>query len=176
MLYFLSFWFILILVALVGVSVQFFNFIFRGYAPMIPSHRGVLKMLADNIRVNAGDKVYELGCGDAGFLRALEQKYPQATFIGIENNFLSVLVTKMQLAVKKSKIMIRQENIFTADFRDADLIYCYLGTSMTPKLGPIIKANCKPGTQLISLSFAFPTLTPDKIETAEDRKIFFYTL
>jgi tRNA G46 methylase TrmB len=46
----------------------------------------------DEIKIPDGAVVYELGCGRAGFLRALEEKFPQAKYIGVEYSFWPYLL------------------------------------------------------------------------------------
>ena len=83
MLFFIIISLVLLIVVFFFAS-QFFNVIFRGYAPFISSKPEVIKAIMQELKLKEDVIVYELGCGKAGFLRAIEEKYPQAKLIGVE--------------------------------------------------------------------------------------------
>ena len=58
----------------IGLSVQFFNIIFRGHAPFISTRPNVINkiFLGLNLPKNFSGQVYELGCGKAGFLKSFQ--------------------------------------------------------------------------------------------------------
>lgn len=174
--YFLFFLSLVLFFILLFLAVQFFNILFRGYAPFISTHRKVLEKALTEINLKPNDHVFELGCGDAGFLRALEEKYPKAKYTGIEYSFLPYLITLFQLALKKSKIKIKKINFFKVALDDANLIYCYLNISMMKKLEKKFKAECKKGTKIVSLNFPLPNTTPDKLVQVDNNRIYFYTI
>ncbi|MCK4554473.1 hypothetical protein KAU19_05980 [Candidatus Parcubacteria bacterium] len=168
---------ILVIVAL-AIGVQFFNMIFRGFAPFISTKGKVIKKILDEIDYNNGNiNVYELGCGKAGFLRALEEKKPDWKFIGVENSFLPWLIAKIQTSLNHSKIKILKKNLFHVNLAGADLIYCYLNIEMMKKLEEKFKKECKNGAMIISYSFAMPNLEPEKVVRMENGgKIYFYRI
>ncbi len=169
---------IILLAAALMIGVQFFNIIFRGFAPFISSRPKVIKKILNEIDFNHSKlKVYELGCGKAGFLRALEEKKPGWKFVGVENSFLPWLIAKIQTSLNHSKIKILKKNLFHVNLADADLIYCYLNIEMMKKLEEKFKKECKSGARIISYSFAMPNLEPEKVVRMENGdKIYFYVI
>ena len=156
---------------------QFFNILFRGFAPYVSTRSEVISKIINEIDLKDGEKVYELGCGKAGFLRAFEAKNPRGKFVGFEYSFWPYAVAKFQLGLSESNIKIYKKNIFKADLKDADLVYCYLNPSMMEKLEKKFIAECKPGTQIISYTFKLPSKQPTKvIEIKKGHKIYFYTI
>ena len=164
-------------IVLVFMSVQFYNIIFRGYAPFISSSPQVIARIMAELDLKPGSKVYELGCGKAGFLRAVSKKFPQAECIGIENSPWPYFRAKIQVALSKSKIKIIKNNLFKVNLREADLIYCYLNTYMMRELEKKFRQECQPGVQIISYAFPIPNLKLQKvINLTNNRKIYFYTI
>ncbi len=158
---------------------EFFNIIFRGYAPFISTKSKLIKRIIDGLEYKNSENftVYELGCGQAGFLRAFEKRCPQSKLFGIENLFLPWLIAKIQTSLSKSNIKIIKKNLFKVDLSEANLIYCYLNQKMIKKLADKFKQECKPGTKIISYAFSLPNQKADKeIELENKNKIFFYTL
>ncbi len=163
-------------IVLVFMSVQFYNIIFRGYAPFISSDPKVIARLMSELDLKSGGKVYELGCGKAGFLGAVSQKFPQAQCVGIENSPWPYLMAKIQASMSQGKIKIVNNDMFKVNLADADLIYCYLNTGMMVKLEKKFKAECKPGTRIISNAFPLPNTEPQKVVSLGKGKVYFYIL
>jgi len=167
----------LLFIVLIFMTVQFYNIVFRGYAPFISSSPQVITKIMAELDLKSGSKVYELGCGKAGFLRAVSQKFPQAECMGIENSPWPYLMAKIQASMSQGKIMIINNDMFKVNLKDADLIYCYLNTGMMEKLEKKFKAECRTGTQIISNAFPLPNSKPVKVvEEKGTGKIYFYIM
>ena len=168
----------LLLLAIISFLIsEFYGILFRGYAPLISTKTELLDKIIKELRLAPGAKVFELGAGYAGFLRAVEKKFPAADLTGIEYSFWPWLTTKLQLAWRKSRIKMVRGNLFKTDLKQADLIYCYLNPKMMQALEGKFKDECKPGAQIISLSFPLPRLTSVKVIQADNhKKIYFYII
>ncbi len=164
-------------IVLVFMSVQFYNIIFRSYAPFISSAPKVIARLMSELDLKSGGKVYELGCGKAGFLRAVSRKFPNSDCIGIENSPWPYLRAKIQASMGEGNIKIINSDMFKVNLADADLIYCYLNTGMMIKLETKFKTECRPGTQIISNAFPLPNSKARKVIDEKGMgKIYFYTV
>lgn len=157
-------------------AVQFFNILFRGYAPFVSSNPEVIRQILEEINLSENDKVYELGCGKAGFLHALSEKYPKVEVIGVENSPLPYLIAKIQKAFKRDKIKIKFKNLFKTNITDADLVYCYLNIKTMKRLKEKFEKECKPGAKIVSYTFEIPGFKPEKVIEAGSNKIYFYTI
>jgi len=156
---------------------QFFNILFRGFAPYVSTRTEVINKIIDSIDFKDGERIYELGCGKAGFLRAFEAKNPRGKFVGFEYSFWPYAIAKFQLGLTESNIEIHKKNIFKADLKDADLIYCYLNNKTMQKLEKKFTEECKPGTRIISYQFPLPNKQATKvIDVNKEDKVYFYTL
>ncbi len=160
-------------------AVQFYNLTFRGFAPFISSRPYVIKAILKELNLNDRARVYELGSGRAGFLRAIEENFPTAELVGIEYSLLPYCLSRMQTAISKSKIEIKREDIFKTDIRNADLIYCYLNINTMKRLKAKFEQECRPGTRIISYMFSIPGWEPEKkidIPEQKDERIYIYTV
>ena len=161
--------------------IQFYNIIFRGYAPFISSKPRVIREILKELRelkVNPQVVIYELGAGQAGFLRAARQRFPQAKLVGIEYSFLPFILGKIQSALTNSKIEFIKKNFFAINLSSAEIIYCYLNTDTMKRLELILKRKCRRGTIVISYQFPLPHLAPIKVTSLNNDKdkIYFYKL
>lgn len=155
---------------------QFFNILFRGYAPFISTNSEVIDKISEEIKLDSDPKFYELGCGKASFLRAISEKFPQAECVGVEYSFLPWLIAKIQTVFRQSKIKIQKKNIFKVNLADADYVYCYLNPKTMGLLEKKFKEECRPGTKIISYTFSLPNSRPEKIIEADGSKIYFYSI
>ncbi|MFH1822382.1 MAG: class I SAM-dependent methyltransferase [Patescibacteria group bacterium] len=159
--------------------IQFYNIVFRGYAPFISTGKKVIAKIFQELDLdkNFSGTVYELGCGKAGFLNIFHKHYPKANLIGIEYEYLLFIISKVQQALKRNKIKIIRKNIFQADLSKADLIYCYLNVKMMKELEKKFKKECQPGTRIISYAFSLPEMKAIKELKMDNKiKIYFYKL
>ncbi|MFH0892620.1 MAG: class I SAM-dependent methyltransferase [Candidatus Falkowbacteria bacterium] len=156
---------------------QFFNLLFRGYAPFISTRPGAIDKIVADLELPEKAVVYELGCGKAPLLRALSRKYPQADLIGIENEPVPYLIASIQANLAKTNIKIKRKNLFNINLGDADAVYCYLNPKMMSKLEKKFLSECKNGAVVISYQFPMPELKPEKIlEVGEGEKVYFYRI
>jgi len=156
----------LLIVWTVFITVQFYNITFRGFAPFISSEGQTIQAIMQTLKempIRPDAQVFELGCGQAGFLRAFEDIYPAARIMGVEYSLLPLLLAKFQTSLKKSRISFRRENLFHTDLRAADIIYCYLNDTMMEKLKEKFQAECRPGTLIISNTFSLPGWPAKKV-------------
>jgi len=165
---------LLLLVILIFAAINFWNIVFRGFAPFFKAKQEVIDTIIDNIKPTKGQVIYELGAGTANFLQGVEARYPETKLIGIENSFYPYLLAKMKLRKLQSKINLKRENLYQTDLRDASFIYCYLIPTMMPKLSDKIQKECRPGTTVISYIFSIPNLPIRKTIETKGGNIYFY--
>ena len=167
---------LLFIVFAVFFMVQFYNVVFRGYAPFISSKRKIIKKIIAKLELREDGVIYELGCGNAGFLRAARKKFPQAKLTGFEYSFLPYTVAQIQNSLSRSKIIIKKKNIFKVDLGKPDVLYCYLNLLTMKKLEDKIKAEGKKGLKIISYQFPLPNIKAEEILEDRKDKVYFYNL
>ncbi|MBN2087535.1 hypothetical protein JW758_04255 [Candidatus Peregrinibacteria bacterium] len=136
--------------------------------PFVPSarkrHRTMLK-LAD---FAPNDIVYDLGCGDGRLVFASAPHVKRA--IGYELSIPLFLFGKIVSIFKSKKAFIRYGNIWSQDYKDATVIFCYLLPGSMKKFHKEIWPKLKPGTRVISNAFQIHDLKPDE----QEDKVYLY--
>ncbi len=149
----------------IGVLVLIQFFIFRGFAPFLPSRPAVIKKILDNLNFDLDDNflVYSLGAGRSGFLRGVEKKYKYVKMLGVEESWLYYLIAKFQVFIRRSKIKIVRKDFYHLDINKADIIYCHLNIEKFRELKNKLKLETKSRAIIISIGYAMPGEDADKI-------------
>ena len=153
---------------------QFFNIIFFGFAPFFNTSQQAIAMALKEINPKDDLVIYELGSGWARFLQAVEKINPQAKLEGIEYSRTTYWLSKIHLHSRHSHIKLLRKNLFKVNLAEADVIYCYLLTDMMFKLGEKIKAECRPGTKIISHMFSIPNMEIKKKVEVDPDVLYIY--
>lgn len=168
--------FLVFIVYFIFFVAQFFNIMFKGYAPFISTDTETIKKIINEIKISKRPTIYELGCGRARFLRLAEKKFSQARLIGVENLVTIYCLNKIRLKLIGSKIDLVKADFFKINLQDADIIYCYLNNNTMEKLGVKFLKECKKGTRIVSRSFPIPQLKPNKILKIKYKNLYFYVI
>ena len=119
-------------------------------------------------RLKQGEVVYDLGCGDGRLLFAAEKKAKVKTE-GYEAAPFPYLLARFKKWLIGSNLRLHFQNFFEANFKNADVIFCYLGPEVMAKLLPKLKKDCRKGTRIYSNTFQMRGLQPVRV-WARDRK------
>lgn len=176
MIYFFSFILIVLILVLISASIQFYNIVFRGFAPFISTKFEAILTILKDLNLKGDEHVYELGSGKAGFLRAIEQRFGNKNLTGIEYSFFPYILAKIQIAISGSAIKIIKKDMFKVSLKDADILYCFLSPEMMLKLEKKFKTECRPGTIVISYHFKLPNFEAERILKENDDNIYFYRI
>lgn len=159
---FIFLWFIFVLLLLVpGLYAAFAG------GPFVPSNRKRQKTMLKLANLTGEEVVYDLGCGDTRFLRASAPKAKKA--IGYELSIPLVLFGKL-LNAFNPKIEVQWKSIWKQDYKDADVIFCYLLPKTMDRFYTDIWPDLKPGTRVISNAFQVKEVEPIKVE----EKVYLY--
>lgn len=166
------------LIYLATILLDAFRVVFIGYAPYIRSSRDLINKLLEEIDFKIGAKVYELGCGDGRFLRALA-KQKDVNCIGYEYSLAPYLLAKFFNIFSKKKITVYCKDFFKENLSEADYVFCYLIPKEMELLEKKFNNELKPGAVVISNTFAIKNWQPSKVITLEKRgllskKIYIY--
>ena len=169
---------ILILIFFVFFTVQFYNIVFRGFAPFVCTRSRVIKRILEELKIEDKATIYELGCGRAGFLHACRKRYPKARLVGVEYSFLPYIIGQIQNSFVGDKIEIIKQNFLKVDLSQANVIYCYLNIETMKRLAVKFEKECRPGTIIISYLFPLLNMESEKILKIrhEKDKAYFYRI
>jgi len=147
--------------------------------PYVPSKNHVTKYILEKAKLKPGEKIYDLGCGDARVLIMAEKEY-KAIGIGFEIAPLIFILGFLRKIISASKFKIYLKNFHKTSLKDADVIFCYLTPTALKNLVPKIKKECQKGTRIYSNTFRIPDLKPKKIFPPNPSKeipvIYFYQI
>lgn len=157
--------FILVLIIISVILVIYFILIqpsFFSDAPFVPTDSSVVDKIVSHIPLEKGKKFYDLGCGDARILLAAYRRQPEMEYIGVEKNLYPYLRARFNLwrVGNPSNIKIVRTDIFKMDYSDADILYIYLFPKVLERLEKKFINELRPGSQVFSATFQFPSLKP----------------
>lgn len=112
------------------------------------------------LRLPIQGSLMDLGCGLGGPLALVHKQRPDARLAGIETAPLNWLLAKLRLL---SCADIRLGSLWDADLSAYDIVYAYLSPAPMARLWDKARAEMKPGSLLISNSFAIPDFDADEI-------------
>jgi hypothetical protein len=148
-----------------------FGLLQRGFAPFIPSRPWVVAQILAELNLPVDNPVcIALSSGRSGFFHALEKKYPEGTFVGVESQLVPFLIAKVQTWIRRTKIKVVFLPIHHVDYKSADFIYSHLKPDSMRGLGRKLKFECQSGAVVVSTGFNFPNLTAAKVVELPDRK------
>ena len=164
---------------LAGFSILYFTV--RTGVPPMPSHPSSRKAQFRLIPEEpAPTHIYELGCGWGGLAFELAARYPDARVVGIEISLLPWLFSHMRRYFqKRPNLEIRRADFLRCDLSDGDLVLCYLMVAPMRILKRKLMRELRPGSLVITNTFAFPDWTADTVETvpeAMNAKVYRYSI
>lgn len=161
----------LLLIILAGVA--FYTFVVPGLslAPWAPTNRKDLKRVNGLAELKAGERFYELGCGDGRVALHIAKENPEVRVIGIELSPLMYAIAKYHASrAGLPNLEIRRGNALAQNLSDADVIYSFaLTRTVNGKLMPKLEVELRPGARFIS--YAFEIKDEDATRDAKERSV-----
>ncbi len=149
-------------------------------APFVPVPFVAEDEIIKNLKLESGNVLYDLGCGDARILLKAVKEYPEIKAVGVEMALFPYFLAKLNTR-KYKNIEIRRENIFTTDISDATHFFLYLFPGVPDKLLSRIKEKCQNNTRIVSCEFNSLIYKPAEVISIPDtgqkrgKKLFIYT-
>lgn len=113
----------------------------------------------------------DLGSGLGGTLWHLAAARPDAAFEGFETAPLVYLFTRLRQFVQpRANLRLRFLSLWRADLSAFDVVYCFLSPVPMARLYAKARQEMKPGSLLISNSFAVPDVDPDEVVEVDDAR------
>lgn len=162
-----------ILISLVFWSIR------NGIGPMPSSFKAKACLMKCMPDVGAG-KILELGSGWGTLAFPIARKFPGSHVIGYETSPIPFAFSRLwNWLCAYPNLQFQRRDFYSVSLKDADLIVCYLYPDAMRLLRAKLEKELKPGTWVISNTFAMPGWTPQKIFEVEDlyrTKIYLYKI
>ncbi len=151
-----------------------------GISPMPTSHKVAADLLNRIPPLSPQGKIYELGSGWGTLAISLAKHYPNLQVIGYEISPVPYIFSKCLIYLQNIKnLTLERKDFLDEPLDEAQLIVCYLYPKGMGKLKSELEKKLKPGTWVISNTFAFPGWQPYSVYTVNDlysTKIYLYIL
>jgi hypothetical protein len=150
----------------------FFSNTARDRVPLYLTNRATTEALLSLMRQRGAKRFIDLGSGLGGVVRALDGEGRHAQ--GVETAPMVWLLSSILSKLQRRGRIVRQD-IWTADIAGEDVVYAFLSPEPMPALFEKAKREMKPGSLLVSNSFAVPGVEPAEIwELSDGRKTRLY--
>lgn len=127
----------------------------------VPTSQALVNQMLDLARLTPDDILVDLGSGDGRTVITAAQRGSTARGVEYNPDMVAISRKAAQEAGVTDRATFIHGDIFETDFSDADVLTLFLLPSLNVKLRPTI-LNMKPGTRVVSNSFAMGDWDADK--------------
>ena len=170
-------WIALYFAALIAAASIITTTLIRGISPM-PSTSKVMTAVEQALPKEIKGKVYELGCGFGALAVRIASLHPEGQVHAYEVSPIPWLVTFLrQKLYKQPNMTLHWDDFFRIDLGDATVVFCYLFPGAMERLQKKFEKELKPGTLVISNTFAIPGWEPEQVIKVPDlyrTKVYVY--
>jgi SAM-dependent methyltransferase len=136
----------------------------------VPTPHDVVAKMLQLANVSKGDVVYDLGCGDGRIVIAAAKKFGcHGIGFDIDPERLAESRAKVKKEHVEKLVQIENKDIFTVDLSKANVVTLYLLPELNVRLIPQLD-KMKPGSRIVSHSFAMEGVEPDKVVTLTSKE------
>ncbi len=129
----------------------------------VPTPQDVVEKMLELAEVKKDDLVYDLGCGDGRIVVTAAKKYGcRAVGYDIDPQRIKESLDNVEKNKVGHLVKILQEDIFTLDLGQANVITLFLLPSLNVRLMPQLE-KLRPGSRIVSYRFDMNGVKPDKV-------------
>lgn len=157
-------------VAALGLAAVYWNAVGEG-VPLYLSNPTTWRALAALLPEHRPCRYVDLGSGLGGGLFHMAAARPDCRFTGVETAPLVYAVARMRLALGRlPNVTLAYRSLWGVDLGEFDVVYCFLSPKPMARLYDKAKTEMRPGSLLVSNSFAVPGVEPDETRVLDDRR------
>jgi cyclopropane fatty-acyl-phospholipid synthase-like methyltransferase len=146
-------------------------------APYFKTAPKVVEAMLKLANVTKDDVVYDLGCGDGRIVIAAAKKYgARGVGIEIDPKLIREANKNARRAGVADKVKFIKADLFETDFSKATVVTLYLMTHVNLKLRPILLRQLKPGTRIVSHTFAMGDWKPEQTIKINNSTLYFWAV
>eukprot|EP01040_Poterioochromonas_malhamensis_P010710 gene10710-11668_t len=160
-----------------GPVMEEINFVGEKLAPYNPTNLDAIDIAIDLLEIHSGDKIYDLGCGDARFLVRACQRVSDVSGVGIEydRNIFERAMEQVRSNAFEDKIQIIHDNVLNIDISSATVIFVYLVPEGIRKMKNTLLEALSRGVRIVTYVFSIPDITPKEVKVYKSStKIYLY--
>lgn len=137
--------------------------------PFLATPDDVVDRMLTMAKVGPNDVIYDLGCGDGRIVIAAAKKYG-ARGVGVDINPARILEANenARTAGVEKLVTFRVQDVMETDVSEASVVALYMFAEINVKLRPNLTRQLKPGSRIVSHSFAMGDWAPDQVVTFRD--------
>jgi SAM-dependent methyltransferase len=138
----------------------------QSLAPYLPSPEDVVDRMLALAKVQQGDTVMDLGCGDGRIpIRAAQKFGAKGIGVDIDPKLLELARANAKAVGVEHLVEFRLEDAMTTDLSKASVVTLYLLSSSNAKLKPRLQAELRSGSRIVSHAFSMgPEWPADAID------------
>ncbi len=122
--------------------------------PYVPTPPDVVDKMLELARVQRGNVVYDLGCGDGRIVIAAAARFgARGVGIDIDPRRIEEAKANAVQAGVAERTRFEVADLFQSDFSDADVVMLYLLPAINRRLRPLLWRQLKIGTRVVSHAF-----------------------
>jgi predicted RNA methylase len=115
--------------------------------------------------VKPGEMVYDLGCGDGRIVITAARKFSaRAVGVEIRRDIYEATLARVASLGLSEQVHIVHGDALKTDLTPADVVTLYLLTSSNERLRPVLEAQLRPGTRVVSHDFEIRGWKPEQTE------------
>lgn len=145
--------------------------------PYVTSPPQIVDAMLELAGVKNNDVVYDLGCGDGRIVISAARKYG-ARGVGIDINADRIEEARenAHAAGVDGQVVFETKDLFESDIHDATVVALYLLPEVNIRLRPRLLSELRPGTRVVTHSFAMGDWRPDKEIVVDGDPIYLWTI
>lgn len=149
-------------------------------APYVPTPHEVVDRMLTLAGVGKSDVVIDLGCGDGRIPIAAARKYgARGIGVDIDPQRIAEANANAKAAGVEQLVTFKLQDAMKTDVSGATVVTTYLLSASNLKLRPLLTAQLKPGSRIVTHSFGMGDWTPEKVDSFVDaegrtRMLFLY--
>jgi SAM-dependent methyltransferase len=143
----------------------------------LPTPHPVVEAMLRLARVSGADIVYDLGSGDGRIPIAAAQTFG-ARGVGIEldGRLIERARCNARAAGMQHLVEFRQQDLFSADLREATVVTLFLFPGMNLQLRPRLLKELRPGTRIVSHRFGIGDWPPQRTIDVGGHPVLLWTV
>jgi SAM-dependent methyltransferase len=134
----------------------------------VPTPEEVVDKMLELAKPKKGEVLYDLGCGDGRIVITAAKKFGvKGIGVDIDPQRIKESVANAKEAGVSDRVKFIKKDLFTMDFKDADVMALYLLTTLNERLRPRLLEQMRPGARVVSHAFSMGEWEPDEEVTVD---------